>query len=193
METIDTSELIHSTHEALTLAWAFDPAPLPRLPRAAGPQGWISDEKPPWRPTFKTVYDQTGLDLVKEQLLQIMNFRRYHEIITLFTEIESDHIKFVKALCDEVDEWEAGDVTFMFNDDFEFDEDGAYPMEEVTNDLQPRALFQDGTDHGLSIPQKKALCSKGLEVVDGVMEREGKMLEADYITLCNVLKKIHQG
>ena len=201
-------EIFEAIHEKMALAWAFDPDRVNLAFEQA--EGWQSDEQPPWKPTFEIVYnnDTTDQGEIQKYLLRIMN--NHFSGITLSTEITSDHLKWVtkwswqryipsRMLEDsEEEEEEEGQEPEWPDDeeeDFIFDEEeGEFPMEEdITNNLEPRRLFQDGEDYGLTVNQRKEICSDCLTTLEEVMANGGKLQESDYVNLCDMFMKLYRS
>ena len=201
-------EIFEAIHEKMALAWAFDPDRVNLAFEQA--EGWQSDEQPPWKPTFEIVYnnDTTDQGEIQKYLLRIMN--NHFSGITLSTEITSDHIKWVKEWSwqryipsrmledSEEEEGEEGEEPEWPDDeeeDFTFDDyDEEFPMEEdITNNLEPRRLFQDGEDYGLTVNQRKEICSDCLTTLDEVMANGGVLQESDYINLCDMFMKLYRS
>ena len=202
-------EIFEAIHEKMALAWAFDPDRVNLAFEQA--EGWQSDEQPPWKPTFEIVYnnDTTDQGEIQEYLIRIMN--NHFSGITLSTEITSDHIKWVKEWSwkryipshmledSEEKEEEEGEEPEWPDDeeeDFVFDEEEGeeFPTEEdITNNLEPRRLFQDGEDYGLTVKQRKEICSDCLTTLEEVMANGGKLQESDYINFCDMLMKLYRS
>ena len=201
-------EIFEALHEKMALAWAFDPDRVNLAFERA--EGWQSDEQPPWKPTFEIVYnnDTTDEGEIQKYLLRIMN--NHFSGITLSTEITSDHIKWVKEWSwqryipsrmledSEEEEEEEGEEPEWPDDeeeDFTFDDyDEEFPMEEdITNNLEPRRLFQDGEDWGLTVIQRKQICSDCLTTLEDVMANGGGIQESDYIKFCNMFMKLYRS
>jgi len=199
-------EIFEAIHEKMALAWAFDPDRVNLAFEQA--EGWQSDEQPPWKPTFEIVYnnDTTDQGEIQKYLLRIMN--NHFSGITLSTEITSDHIKWVKEwswqryipsrMLEDSEEEEEGEPEWPDDEeeDFIFDEEegGEFPMEEdITNNLEPRRLFQDGEDYGLTVNQRKEICSDCLTTLDEVMANGGVLQESDYINLCDMFMKLYRS
>ena len=202
-------EIFEAIHEKMALAWAFDPDRVNLAFEQA--EGWQSDEQPPWKPTFEIVYnnDTTDQGEIQEYLIRIMN--NHFSGITLSTEITSDHIKWVKEWSwkryipshmledSEEKEEEEGEEPEWPDDeeeDFIFDEEEGeeFPTEEdITNNLEPRRLFQDGEDYGLTVKQRKEICSDCLTTLEEVMANGGKLQESDYINFCDMLMKLYRS
>ena len=48
-------------------------------------------------------------------------------------------------------------------------------------------------EEGMSNEERKELCSKGLEIIETVMEKDDQRLcEGDFVNLCNLLKELHK-
>ena len=201
-------EIFEAIHEKMALAWAFDPDRVNLAFERA--EGWQSDEQPPWKPTFEIVYnnDTTDQGEIQKYLLRIMN--NHFSGITLSTEITSDHIKWVKEWSwqryipsrmledsEEEEEEEGGEPEWPDDEeeDFTFDDyDEEFPMEEdITNNLEPRRLFQDGEDYGLTVNQRKEICSDCLTTLEEVMANGGELQESDYIKFCNMFMKLYRS
>ena len=201
-------EIFEAIHEKMALAWAFDPDRVNLAFEQA--EGWQSDEQPPWKPTFEIVYnnDTTDQGEIQKYLLRIMN--NHFSGITLSTEITSDHIKWVKEWSwqryipsrmledSEEEEEEEGEEPEWPDDeeeDFTFDDyDEEFPMEEdITNNLEPRRLFQDGEDYGLTVNQRKEICSDCLTTLEEVMANGGVLQESDYINFCDMFMKLYRS
>jgi hypothetical protein len=201
---LQRQEIFEAIHEKMALAWAFAPDRVNLAFEQA--EGWQSDEQPPWKPTFEIVYnnDTTDEGEIKKYLLKIMNYRSFHPDgctrgITLSTEITSDHIKWVKEwswqryipsrMLEDSEEEEGEEEDFTFDD-----YDGAFPMEgDITNNLEPRRLFQDGEDWGLTVIQRKQICSDCLTTLEDVMGNGGGIQESDYIKFCNMFMKLYRS
>jgi hypothetical protein len=204
---LQRQEIFEAIHEKMALAWAFDPDRVNLAFEQA--EGWQSDEQPPWKPTFEIVYnnDTTDEGEIKKYLLRIMN--NHFSGITLSTEITSYHIKCVKewssllpvptipaSSCPAVEEEEGEEPEWPADEeeDFTFDDyDGAFPMEDITNNLEPRRLFQDGEDWGLTVIQRKQICSDCLTTLEDVMANGGGIQESDYIKFCNMFMKLYRS
>ena len=193
-------EIFEAIHEKMALAWAFDPDRVNLAFEQA--EGWQSDEQPPWKPTFEIVYnnDTTDQGEIQKYLLRIMN--NHFSGITLSTEITSDHIKWVKEWSWQryipsrmLEDSEEEDGEEGEEEDFTFDDyDEEFPMEEdITNNLEPRRLFQDGEDYGLTVNQRKEICSDCLTTLDEVMANGGVLQESDYINLCDMFMKLYRS
>ena len=201
-------EIFEALHEKMALAWAFDPDRVNLAFERA--EGWQSDEQPPWKPTFEIVYnnDTTDEGEIQKYLLRIMN--NHFSGITLSTEITSDHIKWVKEWSwqryipsrmledSEEEEEEEGEEPEWPDDeeeDFTFDDyEEEFPMEEdITDNLEPRRLFQDGEDWGLTVIQRKKICSDCLTTLEDVMANGGGIQESDYIKFCNMFMKLYRS
>ena len=199
-------EIFEAIHEKMALAWAFDPDRVNLAFEKA--EGWQSDEQPPWKPTFEIVYnnDTTDEGEIQEYLLRIMN--NHFSGITLSTEITSDHIKWVKEWSwkryipshmledSEEEEGEEPEWPDDEEEDFIFDEEEGeeFPTEEdITNNLEPRRLFQDGEDYGLTVKQRKEICSDCLTTLEEVMANGGKLQESDYINFCDMFMKLYRS
>ena len=201
-------EIFEALHEKMALAWAFDPDRVNLAFERA--EGWQSDEQPPWKPTFEIVYnnDTTDQGEIQKYLLRIMN--NHFSGITLSTEITSAHIKWVKEWSwqryipsrmledsEEEEEEEGGEPEWPDDEeeDFTFDDyEEEFPMEEdITNNLEPRRLFQDGEDWGLTVIQRKQICSDCLTTLEDVMANGGGIQESDYIKFCNMFMKLYRS
>ena len=91
---------------------------------------------------------------------------------------------------------------------FVFDPDGAYPMmdenhmtdheiEERIRQMGPQNVFDSEEDsdeeEGMSEQERKEMCSKGLEILETVMEKDDQRLcEGHFVELCNLLKELHK-
>ena len=201
-------EIFEAIHEKMALAWAFDPDRVNLAFEQA--EGWQSDEQPPWKPTFELVYnnDTTDQGEIQKYLLRIMN--NHFSGITLSTEITSAHIKWVKewswqryipsrmledAAEEEEEEGEEPEWPDDEEEDFTFDDyDEEFPMEEdITNNLEPRRLFQDGEDWGLTVIQRKQICSDCLTTLEEVLANGGGIQESEYIKFCNMFMKLYRS
>ena len=193
-------EIFEAIHEKMALAWAFDPDRVNLAFEQA--EGWQSDEQPPWKPTFEIVYnnDTTDQGEIQKYLLRIMN--NHFSGITLSTEITSDHLKWVTKWSWQryipsrmLEDSEEEDGVEGEEEDFTFDDyDEEFPMEEdITNNLEPRRLFQDGEDYGLTVNQRKEICSDCLTTLEEVMANGGVLQESDYINFCNMFMKLYRS
>ena len=199
-------EIFEAIHEKMALAWAFDPDRVNLAFEQA--EGWQSDEQPPWKPTFEIVYnnDTTDQGEIQKYLIRIMN--NHFSGITLSTEITSDHIKWVKEwswkryipshMLEDSEEEEGGEPEWPDDEeeDFVFDEEEGeeFPTEEdITNNLEPRRLFQDGEDYGLTVNQRKEICSDCLTTLEEVMANGGVLQESDYINFCDMFMKLYRS
>ena len=193
-------EIFEAIHEKMALAWAFDPDRVNLAFEQA--EGWQSDEQPPWKPTFEIVYnnDTTDQGEIQKYLLRIMN--NHFSGITLSTEITSDHLKWVTKWSWQryipsrmLEDSEEEDGVEGEEEDFTFDDyDEEFPMEEdITNNLEPRRLFQDGEDYGLTVNQRKEICSDCLTTLEDVMANGGGIQESDYIKFCNMFMKLYRS
>ena len=184
-------------------------------------ENWTDDSSwqdynspPPWNPKLKDV----NMDWTQpEKLIEILNMSEYvlnrdlvelpcrDKIVESLEEpLEAWHIAWVKTLCDEAEGYAEPDDTDSEADnneendaEFEFDEDGAYPMEgddpEIQRilNLQPSQLFQDEEPVDESKLKQQELCGKGLGILEKVME-EQKLGEGDYLEMCNIFKELYK-
>ena len=110
----------------------------------------------------------------------------------------------VKALCVEAEGYaEPDDTDDEEEDEWEYDEDAAYPMQTAVNEgggeeaiqrilnLQPRQLFQDEQEELDKYKNRQELSRKGLGIVEKIME-EQSLNEGDYIELCNIFKEFYK-
>ena len=80
--------------------------------------------------------------------------------------------------------------------DFEFDEDGAYPMmdseEEVVRILQRNyGIINEQQEELEQHNHRQELSRKGLGILEKVME-EQKLGEGDYLEMCNIFKELYK-
>ena len=169
---------------------------------------------PPWNPKLKDVYMEWTQP---EKLIDILNMTEYvlnrdlvelpgrNKIVESLEEpLEAWHITWVKALCDEAEGYaEPDDTDDEEEDEWEYDEDAAYPMQAAVNEeenteaiqrilnLQPRQLFQDEEEELEKYKHRQELSRKGLGILEKIME-EQKLCEGDYIEMCNIFKELYK-
>ena len=117
--------------------------------------------------------------------------------------LEAWHITWVKALCDEAEGYAEHDDTDSEegndadNDaEFEFDEDGAYPMmdseEEIVRILQRNhSIINEQQEELYQHKHRQELSRNGLGILEKVME-EQKLGEGDYLEMCNIFKELYK-
>jgi len=168
---------------------------------------------PPWNPKLKDVYMEWTQP---EKLIDILNMTEYalnrdlvelpgrNKIVESLDEpLEAWHITWVKALCDEAEGYAEHDDTDSEegndadNDaEFEFDEDGAYPMmdseEEIVRILQRNhSIINEQQEELYQHKHRQELSRNGLGILEKVME-EQKLGEGDYLEMCNIFKELYK-
>ena len=170
---------------------------------------------PPWNPKLKDI--NMRWTLFPETLIDILNMSEYvlnrdlvelpgrNKIVESLEEpLEAWHITWVKALCVEAEGYaEPDDTDDEEEDEWEYDEDAAYPMQAAVNEeenteaiqrilnLQPRQLFQDEEEELEKYKHRQELSRKGLGILEKIME-EQKLCEGDYIEMCNIFKELYK-
>ena len=180
-------------------------------------ENWTDDSSwqdynspPPWNPKLKDInMSWTQPD----KLIEILNMSEYvlnrdlvelpgrNKIVESLEEpLEAWHITWVKALCVEAEGYAEPDDS---EDEWEYDEDAAYPMQAAVNEgenteeiqrilnLQPRQLFQEEQEELEKYKHRQELSRKGLGIVEKIME-EQKLCEGDYIEMCNIFKELYK-
>ena len=165
---------------------------------------------PPWNPKLKDINMSWTQP---EKLIEILNMSEYvlnrdlvelperNKIVESLEEpLEAWHITWVKALCVEAEGYAEPDDS---EDEWEYDEDDAYPMQAAVNEgggeeaiqrilnLQPRQLFQEEQEELEKYKHRQELSRKGLGIVEKIME-EQKLSEGDYIEMCNIFKELYK-
>ena len=168
---------------------------------------------PPWNPKLKDINMSWTQP---EKLIEILNMSEYvlnrdlvelperNKIVESLEEpLEAWHITWVKALCVEAEGYAEPDDTDDEEDEWEYDEDAAYPMQAAVNEgenteaiqrilnLQPRQLFQDEEEELEKYKHRQELSRKGLGIVEKIME-EQTLCEGDYIEMCNIFKELYK-
>ena len=184
-------------------------------------ENWTDDSSwqdynspPPWNPKLKDINMSWTQP---EKLIEILNMSEYvlnrdlvelpgrNKIVESLEEpLEAWHITWVKALCVEAEGYaEPDDTDDEEEDEWDYDEDAAYPMQAAVNEgenteaiqrilnLQPRQLFQDEEEELEKYKHRQELSRKGLGIVDKIME-EQKLCEGDYIEICNIFKELYK-
>ena len=72
-----------------------------------------------------------------------------------------------------------------------------YPSDEEYDEEDSDEEDSDEEDsdeeEGMSNEERKGLCSKGLEIIESIMEKDDQRLcEGDFVNLCNLLKELHK-
>ena len=165
---------------------------------------------PPWNPKLKDINMRWTQP---EKLIEILNMSEYvlnrdlvelperNKIVESLEEpLEAWHITWVKALCVEAEGYAEPDDT---DDEWEYDEDAAYPMQAAVNEgenteaiqrilnLQPRQLFHEEQEELEKYKHRQELSRKGLGIVEKIME-EQTLCEWDYIEMCNIFKELYK-
>ena len=180
-------------------------------------ENWTDDSSwqdynspPPWNPKLKDINMRWTQP---EKLIEILNMSEYvlnrdlvelperNKIVESLEEpLEAWHITWVKALCVEAEGYaEPDDTDDEEEDEWEYDEDAAYPMQAAVNEeaiqrilnLQPSQLFQDEEAVDESKLKQQELCGKGQRILEKVME-EQKLGEGDYLEMCNIFKELYK-
>ena len=184
-------------------------------------ENWTDDSSwqdynspPPWNPKLKDINMSWTQP---EKLIEILNMSEYvlnrdlvelpcrNKIVESLEEpLEAWHITWVKALCVEAEGYaEPDDTDDEEEDEWEYDEDAAYPMQSAVNEgenteaiqrilnLQPRQLFQEEEEELEKYKHIHEISSKGLGIVEKIME-EQKLCEGDYIEMCNIFKELYK-
>ena len=187
-------------------------------------ENWTDDSSwqdynspPPWNPKLKDINMSWTQP---EKLIEILNMSEYvlnrdlvelperNKIVESLEEpLEAWHITWVKALCVEAEGYaEPDDTDDEEEDEWEYDEDAAYPMQSAVNEgentealliqqrilnLQPRQLFQDEEEELEKNKHRQELSRKGLGIVEKIME-EQTLCEWDYIEICNIFKELYK-
>ena len=164
---------------------------------------------PPWNPKLKDI----NMDWTQpEKLIEILNMSEYvlnrdlvelpcrDKIVESLEEpLEAWHIAWVKTLCDEAEGYADPDDTDSEEEndaEFEFDEDGAYPMmdseEEVVRILQRNyGIINEQQEELEQHNHRQELSRKGLGILEKIME-EQKLDEGDYLEMCNIFKELYK-
>tara|TARA_B000000557_G_C20724721_1_gene421667 strand:- start:3 stop:707 length:705 start_codon:yes stop_codon:yes gene_type:complete len=164
---------------------------------------------PPWNPKLKDI----NMDWTQpEKLIEILNMSEYvlnrdlvelpcrDKIVESLEEpLEAWHIAWVKTLCDEAEGYADHDDTDSEEEndaEFEFDEDGAYPMmdseEEVVRILQRNyGIINEQQEELEQHNHRQELSRKGLGILEKIME-EQKLDEGDYLEMCNIFKELYK-
>ena len=179
-------------------------------------ENWTDDSSwqdynspPPWNPKLKDINMRWTQP---EKLIEILNMSEYvlnrdlvelpcrDKIVESLEEpLEAWHIAWVKTLCDEAEGYAEPDDTDSEADndaEFEFDEDGAYPMmdseEEIVRILQRNyGIINEQQEELNQHNHRQELSRKGLGILEKVME-EQKLGEGDYLEMCNIFKELYK-
>ena len=183
-------------------------------------ENWTDDSSwqdynspPPWNPKLKDINMRWTQP---EKLIEILNMSEYvlnrdlvelpcrDKIVESLEEpLEAWHIAWVKTLCDEAEGYAEPDDTDSEEDnneendaEFEFDEDGAYPMmdseEEIVRILQRNyGIINEQQEELNQHNHRQELSRKGLGILEKVME-EQKLDEGDYLEMCNIFKELYK-
>ena len=164
---------------------------------------------PPWNPKLKDINMRWTQP---EKLIEILNMSEYvlnrdlvelpgrNKIVESLEEpLEAWHITWVKALCVEAEGYAEPDDTDSEEEndaEFEFDEDGAYPMmdseEEIVRILQRNyGIINEQQEELEQHNHRQELSRKGLGILEKVME-EQKLGEGDYLEMCNIFKELYK-
>ena len=67
-------------------------------------------------------------------------------------------------------------------------------MCDVRNDYQHEEESSDEEEYGMSNEEMKEMCSKSLEILETIMEKDDqRMGEGEFLELCNMLKELHKS
>ena len=103
------------------------------------------------------------------------NLRPY----TMEDKVEIRHIRHMWLMCDD---YMCGQVL-------------AGRLELLGEDESDEEESEEESDEeGMSNEERKEMCSKGLEILESIMEKDDqRMGEGDYLELCNLLKELHKS
>jgi len=141
------------------------------------PEFWHNTEcQPPWKPTLQDIEDNID-EPFKDKLLKIMNYEANFVISSLDVEINGDHMKFIRDLCEE----------FEYDDEFDdIDYGEDHEVFRILN-LEPRDVFQD-----TSSEERKGNCKRALEILEGIMGKDNQQMDqGEYLEMCNLLKELY--
>tara|TARA_B100000902_G_C27041573_1_gene779583 strand:+ start:171 stop:770 length:600 start_codon:yes stop_codon:yes gene_type:complete len=171
----DTYEMnIYIFHREMINMWVT--GPINRW-QSWWPDFWHNTEcQPPWKPTLQDIEDNID-EPYKNKLLKIMNYEAQFVISSLDVEINGDHMKFLRDLCEKFECEEAFDMNDM-NDDEE--------VNRILN-LEPRDVFQESNSE-----VSRQNCKRALEIIEGIMEKDNQQMDqGEYIEMCNLLKELY--
>ena len=141
------------------------------------PEFWHNTEcQPPWKPTLQDIEDNID-EPFKDKLLKIMNYEANFVISSLDVEINGDHMKFLRDLCEE----------FEYDDEFDdIDYGEDHEVFRIMN-LEPRDVFQDTGSE-----ERKGNCKRALEILEGIMGKDNQQMDqGEYLEMCNLLKELY--
>ena len=163
---------IHVIHRGMVEMWVTGPA---NRWQSWWPEFWHNTEcHPPWKPTLQDIEDNID-GPYKNKLLKIMNYESHFVINSLDVEINRDHMKFLRDLCEE----------FECEEAFDIDEED----EEVYRimNLQPMDVFL-----GTRSEDRQKNCKRALEIIEGIMDKDNQQMDqGEYIEMCNLLKDLY--
>lgn len=167
----DTYDMnIHKIHREMVAMWVTGPV---NRWQEWWPEFWHNREcQPPWKPTLQDIEDNID-EPYKNKLLKIMNYEANFVISSLNVEINVDHMKFLRDLCEEFECEEAFDM----NDE---------EVNRILN-LEPRDVFQESSSE-----VSRQNCKRALEIIEGIMEKDNQQMDqGEYIEMCNLLKELY--
>ena len=168
---------IHIIHREMINMWVN--GPMNRW-ESWWPEFWHNTEcQPPWKPTLQDIEDNID-EPFKNKLLKIMNYEGNFVISSLDVEINGDHMKFLRDLCEEFE----CDEAFDMNDDIDYE--GDHEVDRILN-LEPRDVFQE-----TSSEVSRENCKRALEIIEGIMDKDNQQMDqGEYIEMCNILKELY--
>jgi len=150
------------------------------------------------QPHLPTTFEQFEMCLpsnsLKNKLMRVINSTNHWG----HTYVQTDKLEYINIA-----------TLLEVRDDYKFEEEES--EEEGWSDefnaayarlmvMGPGGVWVEASDEedsdeedGMSAEERKGMCSKGLEIIETIMEKDDqRMGEGDFVELCNLLKELHR-